>query len=140
VPSYNLLSKLLLKHKSHSHSSSLLELLFYTITLINTSNITRTGQTKHIKDKAEATTVIEVSRKASEATVALETVAVSRKAKAVTNISYYLHVKRSVIFITSQVAGQQSTLLKNKNKYITSSVNISLVFIKHSQLYIIRAF
>jgi hypothetical protein len=77
------LSELLLKHKSHSHSSSLLELLFYIITLINISNIIRTRQTKHIKDKAKATIVTEVFGKASEATVALEAVAVSRKAKAV---------------------------------------------------------
>jgi hypothetical protein len=76
------------------------------ITLINTSNITRTRQTKHIKDKAEATTVAEVSREALEVTVASEAVAVFRKAKAVADISYYLHVKRSVISITSQVAGQ----------------------------------
>jgi hypothetical protein len=101
VLSYDLLSKLLLKHKSHSHNSSLPELLPYTITLINTSNITRTRQTKHIKDKAKATTVAEVFKKASEATVASEAVAVFKEAKAVTNISYYLHVRRSVIFITS---------------------------------------
>jgi hypothetical protein len=49
--------------------------------------------------------VAEVFRKALKATVVLEAIAVSREAKAVTDISYYLHVKRSVIFITSQVAG-----------------------------------
>jgi hypothetical protein len=101
VPSYDLLSELPLKHKSHNHSSSLPELLPCTITLINTSNITRTGQTKHIKDKAEATTLTEVSGEALEATVASEAVAVSREAKAVTDISYYLHVRRSVISVTS---------------------------------------
>jgi hypothetical protein len=108
--------------------------------LINICNITRTEQTEHIKNKAEAITVAEVSRKALEATIASEAVAVSRKAEAVTNINYYLYVRKSVIFITSQVAGQQSTLLKNRNKYITSLVNILLVFIRHSRLYIIRAF
>jgi hypothetical protein len=101
VPSYDLLSELLLKHKSHSHSSSLLELLPYTITLINTSNITRTRQTKHIKDKAKATTVTEVFREALEAIVASEAVAVSREAEAVADISHYLHVRRSVTFVTS---------------------------------------
>jgi hypothetical protein len=76
--------------------------------------------------------VAEVSGKASEATVALEAVAVFREAEAVTNMSYYLHVKRSVISVTSQVAGQQSTLLKSGNKHIISLVNILLVFIRHS--------
>jgi hypothetical protein len=132
VPSYNLLSELPLKHKSHNHSSSLPELLSCTITLINTSNITRTKQTEHIKDKAKATTVTKVSGKALEATVASKAIAVSEKAKAITNISYYLHVRRSAISAISQVAGQQSTLLKSRNKHITSLVNISLVFIRHS--------
>jgi hypothetical protein len=140
VLSYDLLSELLLEHKSHSHSSSLPELLSYTITLINTSNITRTGQTEHIKDKAKAITVAKVSGEASEATVASEAVAVSGEAEAVANISHYLHVRRSATFITSQVAGQQSTLLKSGNKHITSSVNISLIFIRHLRLYITRAF
>jgi hypothetical protein len=84
--------------------------------------------------------VAKVSREASEATVASEAVAVSREAEAVTNISYYLHVKKSVTSVTSQVAGQQSTLLKSGNKYIISLVNILLIFIRHSQPYIIRAF
>jgi hypothetical protein len=101
VPSYNLLSELLLEHKSHSHSSSLPELLPYIITPINTSNITRTGQTEHIKDKAKATTVAEVSREASEATVALEAVAVSKEAKAVADMSHHLHVRRSVTSATN---------------------------------------
>jgi LysM repeat protein len=140
VPSYDLLSELLLKHKSHSHSSSLSELLSYTITLINTSNIIRTGQTEHIKDKTKAITVAEVSKKALKATVASEAVTVSREIKAVTNITRHLHARGSVIFITSQVAGQQNTLLKSRNKHITSLVNIPLVFIRHPRPHIIRAF
>jgi hypothetical protein len=103
VPSYNLLSKLLLKHNSHS---SFLSKLLPTITLTNTSSITRIKQTKHIKDKAEAITKAEVSKEASEATVALKAVAVSKETETITNISYYLYVRRSVIFITSQVANQ----------------------------------
>jgi hypothetical protein len=138
--SYDLLSKLLLKHKSYSHSSSLSKLLPCIITLINTSNITRTKQTEYIENKAEATTVTKVFREASKATVALEAIAVSREAKTVADISYYLHIKRSVTSATSQVAGQQSTLLKNRNKHITSSVNIPLVFIRYPQPYIIKAF
>jgi hypothetical protein len=140
VPSYNLLSELPLKHKSHSHSSSLPELLSCTITPINTSNITRTRQTEHIKDKAEATTVAEVSREASEATVASEAVTVSGEAKAVADMSHHLHVKKSATSATSQVAGQQSTLLKSGNKHMTSLVNIPLVFIKHPRPYITKAF
>jgi hypothetical protein len=108
--------------------------------LINTSNITRTGQTKHIKDKAEAITVTEVSGEASEATVALEAVAVSGEVEAVADMTYYLHVRRSVISVTSQVAGQQNTLLKSGNKHMTSLANIPLVFIRHSRPYITRAF
>jgi hypothetical protein len=45
--------------------------------------------------------VAEVFRKALKATVALKAVAVSEEAEAVTNISYYLHVKKSAIFIIS---------------------------------------
>jgi hypothetical protein len=138
--SYDLLLKLLLKHKSHSHSSSLSELLPCTITLTNISNIIKTEQTKHIKDEAEAPIIAEAFEKASKATVALEAVAVFRKAKTVANISYYLHIRKSVIFIISQVAGQQSTFLKSKNKYIISLVNILLIFIKHPQPYITKAF
>jgi hypothetical protein len=41
------------------------------------------------------------SRKASKATVALKAITVSEKAKIIANISYYLYIKRSVIFITS---------------------------------------
>jgi hypothetical protein len=76
MPSYNLLSELPLKHKSYSYSSSLPELLSYTITLINTSNIIRTKQTEYIKDKAKAITVAEVSREALKAIIALKAVAV----------------------------------------------------------------
>jgi hypothetical protein len=74
VPSYDLLLKLPLGHKSHNNS--LPELLLI-ITPTNTSSITRTGQTKHIKDKAEAITVAEVFREGSEAAVTLEAVTVS---------------------------------------------------------------
>jgi hypothetical protein len=140
VLSYDLLSELPLKHKSHSHSSSLPELLLCTITPINTSNITRTRQTEHIKDEAEATTVTEVSGEASEATVASEAVTVSGEAEAVADMSHYLHVRRSATSATSQVAGQQSTLLKSRNKHMTSSVNILLVFIRHPRPHITRAF
>jgi hypothetical protein len=102
--------------------------------------MTRTRQTEHMKDKAEATTVAEVSGEALEATVASKAVAVSREAEAVADMSHYLHVRRSVTSATSQVAGQQSTLLKSGNKHITSSVNIPLVFIRHPRPHIIRAF
>jgi hypothetical protein len=73
MPSYNLLSELLLRHKSYNNS--LLELLLI-ITLTNTSSITRTRQTEHIKDKAKAITVAEVFREVSEAAVTLEAVTV----------------------------------------------------------------
>jgi hypothetical protein len=76
VPSYDLLSELPLKHRSHNNS--LLELLLI-ITLTNTSSITRTKQTEHIKDKAKAITVTEVFRKVSKATVTLKAVTVFRK-------------------------------------------------------------
>jgi hypothetical protein len=69
--------------------------------LININNITRTRQTKYIKNKAEVTTVTEVSKEALEATVASEAVAVSKEAETVADMSYYLHVRRSVIFVTS---------------------------------------
>jgi hypothetical protein len=100
VPSYDLLLKLQLKHKSHSRSSSLPELLLI-ITLTNTSSITRIRQTKYIKDETKAITRAEVSKKASEAAVALKAVTVSAEVKTVANITYYLHAKKSVIFITS---------------------------------------
>jgi hypothetical protein len=76
VPSYDLLSELPLKHKSHNHRSSLLELLPYIITLINISNITRTEHTKHIKDKAGVITITEVSRKALKVIITSKAVAV----------------------------------------------------------------
>jgi hypothetical protein len=101
VPSYNLLLKLLLKHKSHSQSSSLPKLLSYIIILINTSNIIRTKQTKHIKDKTKVITVAEGFKKALKAIVTLKTIAVSRKIKTIINITRYLYAKKSVIFITS---------------------------------------
>jgi hypothetical protein len=49
--------------------------------------------------------VAEVFREALKATVASEAIAVSEKIKAIANITYYLYVKKSVISITSQVAG-----------------------------------
>jgi hypothetical protein len=61
----------------------------------------RIRQTKHIKDEAEAITGAGVSRKASEAAVASEAVAVSAEVKAVTDMTHYLHVRRSVISVTS---------------------------------------
>jgi hypothetical protein len=85
VPSYDLLSKLLLKHKSHNNSLSELLLI---ITLINTSNITRTKQTEHIKDKAKAITITKVFREVSEAVVTLETITVSKEVQAATDIIY----------------------------------------------------
>jgi hypothetical protein len=87
VPSYNLLSELLLRHKSHNYNSFLSEHLLIIIPT-NISNITKIKQTKHIKDKAEAVTKAKVSKEALEAIVALKAVAVSVKIKAVTNISY----------------------------------------------------
>jgi hypothetical protein len=76
VPSYDLLSELLLRHKSHNNS--LPELLLIII-LTNTSSITKTGQTEHIKDKAKAIIVAEVFREVLEATVTLKAVTVSRE-------------------------------------------------------------
>jgi hypothetical protein len=98
VFNYNLLLKLPLKHKSHNHNNSLSELLLI-ISLTNTSNTIRTKQTKHIKDKAKAITVAEVFRKALKTAVTLKIVTVFREVTAVINISYYLHNKKSVIFI-----------------------------------------
>jgi phosphoribosylpyrophosphate synthetase len=71
-----LLLKLLLKHRSHNNSLSELLLI---ITLTNTNNITRTRQTKHIKDKAEAITVAKVFREVLEAVVTSEAVTVFGK-------------------------------------------------------------
>jgi hypothetical protein len=131
VLSYDLLLKLLLKHKSHSHSSFLLEFLSYIITLINTSNITRTRQAKHIKNTAKAITVTEVFREALKIIIALKAIAVSEEAKAIANISRYLHAKRSIISVTNQVISQQNTLLKIKSKRIASLVSILFVFIRN---------
>jgi hypothetical protein len=76
VLSYDLLSELPLGHKSHNNS---LPELLLTITLTNTNNITRTEQTKHIKDKAEAITVAEVFGEVLKAVVTLKTVTVSKE-------------------------------------------------------------
>jgi hypothetical protein len=76
MPSYDLLLKLLLRHKSHNNSLSKLLLI---ITLTNISSITRTGQTKHIKDKAKAITVAEVFGKVLKAAVTLEIITVSEE-------------------------------------------------------------
>jgi hypothetical protein len=138
VPSYDLLLKLLLKHKSHSHSSFSSELLLI-ITLTNISSITRTGQTKHIKNKAEVITVTEVFEEALKATVTLKTIAVSGEAKAVADMTY-LHIRKSVTFVTSQVAGQRNTHLKSGSKHTTSLANILLIFIRHPRPYTTRAF
>jgi hypothetical protein len=85
MPSYDLLSELLLRHRSHNHSSSLPELLLI-ITLTNTSNITRTRQTKYIKDKVIIVT--KALKKVSEAAVTSETVIVLKKIKTAANIIY----------------------------------------------------
>jgi hypothetical protein len=45
--------------------------------------------------------VAKVSRKALKVTVALETIAVSKEVKIVTDITCYLYARKSVIFITS---------------------------------------
>jgi hypothetical protein len=71
------------------------------ISLTNTSSITRTEQTEHMENKAEAITVAEVFGEALEAAVTLDVVTVSGEVAAVANISYYLHNKRSVIFATN---------------------------------------
>jgi hypothetical protein len=85
VLSYNLLSELLLRHKSYNHSSSLSELLFIII-LTNISSITRTKQTKHIKNKA--ITITKAFRKVSKAVVTSEAITVSRKVKTIADIIY----------------------------------------------------
>jgi hypothetical protein len=71
------------------------------ISLTNTSSTTRTGQTEYIKDEAEAITVAEVFREALEAVVTSETVTVSGEVAVVTDMSYYLHDRRSVTFVTN---------------------------------------
>jgi hypothetical protein len=98
VLSYNLLSELPLKHKSYNHNSFLSELLSI-ITPINTSSITRTRQTKHIKNKA--ITVAKALKKVSETAITLKTVTVSKKVKTAADMIYQ-HVRRSVIFVISQ--------------------------------------
>jgi hypothetical protein len=85
VPSYNLLSELLLRHRSYNHSSFLPELLLI-ITLTNTSSITRTGQTKHIKNKTII--IAEALKEVSEVAVTSKTVTVSGKVKAAADIIY----------------------------------------------------
>jgi hypothetical protein len=45
--------------------------------------------------------VAEVSREALKATVALKAVAVSKEAKTVANISYYLYIRKSATSATS---------------------------------------
>jgi hypothetical protein len=45
--------------------------------------------------------VAKVFKKALKATVALKAVAVSEKAETIVNISYYLHIKRSIISVIS---------------------------------------
>jgi hypothetical protein len=45
--------------------------------------------------------MVEVFREALKVAVALKVVTVSKKVKTVINITYYLHVKKSVIFVTS---------------------------------------
>jgi hypothetical protein len=71
------------------------------ISLTNTSSTIRTGQTEHIKDKAEAITVAEVFGEALEAVVTLEAVTVSGEVAAVADMSHYLHDRRSVISVTN---------------------------------------
>ena len=67
--------------------------------LVFQTNITRTGQTIHIKVVAEKTTVIKVSRETS-IKIALKE-AVSRVVDLIINIIYYYHSlnKRSIIYI-----------------------------------------
>jgi hypothetical protein len=69
--------------------------------LINTSNITRIRQTEHIKDKTKIIIRAEVFREALKAVIALEAIAVSAEIKTVTDMTYYLYVRKSVIFVTS---------------------------------------
>jgi hypothetical protein len=87
VPSYNLLSKLLLRDRSYNHSSFLLELLSI-ITLTNISNVTRTRQTEHIKDKTKVIIIAEVFEEVSKSIITSEAVTVFKKVKIVTDIIY----------------------------------------------------
>jgi hypothetical protein len=75
----------LLRHRSYNYSSSLLELLLI-ITLTNISSITRTGQTKHIKNKA--ITVAKAFKEVLKAIVTLEVVTFFREIKTAANIIY----------------------------------------------------
>jgi hypothetical protein len=119
VPSYDLLSELPLGHKSHNN---FLPELLLTMTLTNTSSITRTGQTEHIKDKTEAITVTEVFGEVSEAAVTLEAVTVSGEVQAAADM-IHRHVRKSATFVISQAAGQQSTLLKNARRHTRGFVD-----------------
>jgi hypothetical protein len=56
------------------------------ITLTNTSNMTRTGQTEHMEDKA--ITVAEALGEVSEAAVTSEAVTVSGKVEAAADMIY----------------------------------------------------
>jgi hypothetical protein len=85
VPSYDLLSKLPLRRRSYNN---FLPELLLIITLTNTSNITRTGQTEHIEDKAKAITVAEVFKEVLEAVVTSEAVTVFKEVQAATDIIY----------------------------------------------------
>jgi hypothetical protein len=90
------------------------------ITLTNTSSITRTGQTEHIKN--EAITVTEALEEVSEAAITSEAVTVSREVKAAADIIHQ-HVRRSATFVINQAASQQSTLLKNARKHTKGFVD-----------------
>jgi hypothetical protein len=93
--------------------------------LTNTNNTTRIRQTEHIEVVAEAITVAKVLAEALEATVTSEVIAASAEAKATADMTHCLHVKRSAIYTTNQVAGRQSTPLTNKDKYIRDLVNVA---------------
>jgi hypothetical protein len=55
---------------------------------------------------AEAITIAEVLAEAFEATVTSEVIAASTEAGATADITHCLHVKRSAIYTTNQVASQ----------------------------------
>jgi hypothetical protein len=84
--------------------------------------------------------VTKVFKKALETIVTLKAITVFKEVTAVINISYYLHNRKSVIFVINQVASQQNTLLKSKSKRIISLANTLSVFIKNPQPYTIKAF
>jgi RNase P/RNase MRP subunit p30 len=85
VSSYDLLLKLLLRHKCYNHSSSLLKLLLI-ITLTNTSNTTKTKQIKHIKNKAII--IVKAFKKVLKAAVTLKVITVFREIKTTADIIY----------------------------------------------------